>query len=180
MRRTPPSTRKGTVLLFCRLVAGAGGWGGKQRLTEPGLLAPLRIVHCSRLCPVALGEEQCWVKSFCNSRHRLSMLTLPFGTELSASQVQQTSPILMDQPPHLRALPGWDQGSEAASPQRWLPELPPGSGGWRLRGNRGRGCGEVQSPLPRRTCHSGRFSSKPCFNVCVNLEPSEKCSFCWT
>ena len=86
----------------------------------------------------------------------------------------------MDHPPQLRAFPGWDQGSGAAKPQRRLPELSPGSAGWRLRGNRGKGCGEVPSPLPRRTCNSGRFSSKPCFNMRVNLEPSEKCSFCWT
>lgn len=83
----------------------------------------------------------------------------------------------MDHPPQLRAFPGWNQGSGAARPQRRLAELSLGSAGWRLRGNRGRGCGEVQSPLPRRTCNSGRFSSKPCFNMCVNLELSEKCFF---
>lgn len=86
----------------------------------------------------------------------------------------------MDHPPQLRAFPGWNQGSGAARPQRRLAELSLGSAGWRLRGNRGRGCGEVQSPLPRRTCNSGRFSSKPCFNMCVNLELSEKCFLCWT
>lgn len=44
---------------------------------------------------------------------------------------------------------------------------------------RGRRCGEVHWSLPKGTHRSGRFSSKPCFYMWVNWEPSEQYSFSW-